>query len=301
MWIVVVIIAHILNAINFIVDKLLLSKFVRSPVVYAFMIGSLGMAVVVAFPWAWYLPSGAQLAVDAMAGASLILALLFFFKALQIGEASRVPPLVGGLIPIFTFVLSYFFLGERLSSRELIAFLLLLVGSVLITIMKSKSEKKQALIKKGYFYAVAAGLLFAISFVLTKYAYLEQEFLSAFIWIRFGSFAVVLFFLLSSDRRQQIKTAFQGASRKVRAVFIGNQILGAAAFLLLNYAISLASVSLINALQGVQYVFLILAMAVLVKVFPRFFTEKITREIVIQKVIAIILIGAGLSLIALNL
>lgn len=298
MWIIIVIIAHFLNAINYVIDKLLLNKFVRSPIVYAFMIGVLGMLAMGALPWAWYLPALSGFVIDLLAGAALILALLFFFKSLQIGETSRVVPLIGGLIPVFTFILSYIFLAERLTNKELLAFILLLIGSVVISLMEGGSKKKREMIRWGYIYGISAALLFAASFVLTKYAYIEQEFLSAFIWIRLGSFLVVLLFLVPKKKRKMILTSFKGVSNKARFVFVGNQAIGAGAYVLLSYAISLASVSLINALQGIQYVFLVVAMAILVKFFPKYFKEKITAGIVVQKVFAIILIGAGLFFLA---
>lgn len=298
MWILIVISAHFLNAINFIIDKLLLKNFIRSPIMYIFFIGMLGMVTLVALPWAWYLPTFTDFVVDMLAGVSLILALLFFFKALQIGETSRIAPLVGGSIPTVTFILSYLFLGERLSNRELLALLFLIVGTVVITFMREKTTKKKDLVKKGYTYAVIAASLFGISFILTKYAYINQEFLSAFIWIRIGSFLIAVLLLLRPKYRKSIKTAFKGVSKKVKALFIGNQAIGASAFLLLNWAISMASVSLINALQGVQYVFLIVAMGVLVKAYPQYFSEKITAGIIIQKAAAIVLIATGLFFLA---
>jgi hypothetical protein len=56
----------------------------------------------------------------------------------------------------------------------------------------------------------------------------------------------------------------------------------------------------INALQGVQYVFLLIFAIILSFKLPKILKEEISREIIFQKVAAILLIGAGLILIALK-
>ena len=56
-------------------------------------------------------------------------------------------------------------------------------------------------------------------------------------------------------------------------VFTLNKILAASAFLLQSYAISLGSVTAVNALQGTQYVFLLGLTAVVSLWFPKLFHE----------------------------
>jgi hypothetical protein len=46
-WILFVLIAHVLNAVNFVLDKFLLSNAVKDSFVYTFAIGVLGLAVLV--------------------------------------------------------------------------------------------------------------------------------------------------------------------------------------------------------------------------------------------------------------
>lgn len=297
-WLLIVIIAHFLNAINFIIDKLLLSKFVRSPIVYAFIIGILGILVVALVPFGFTWPGYTALAWDFLTGIFFIFALLLFFSALQIGETSRVVPLLGGCIPVFTLVLSYIFLGERLAPKEYLAFVFLVIGSVVITLNKTSSAKKKELIRKGYIYTLLSALFFAVSFSLTKYTYEHQPLITAFVLTRVGSFITVLFFLFWPKNRANIKLIFKGVPFKIKASFLSNQLLGALAFMLLNYAISLSRVSLINALQGVQYLFIIGFMIYLVKKYPKLFKEAINLKIILQKGAAVLAIFIGLFMLA---
>ena len=75
--------------------------------------------------------------------------------------------------------------------------------------------------------------------------------------------------------------------------------LSALAFISLNNAIFLGSVSLVNALQGVQYVFLLMIALVLSKQFPQIIKEQISQGAVLQKIMAILLIALGLGILAL--
>jgi len=75
--------------------------------------------------------------------------------------------------------------------------------------------------------------------------------------------------------------------------------LGAGANILQNWAIALAPlafVAVISALQGVQYVFLLIFAVLLSLKSPQILKEEISRKILFQKVIAILLIAGGLTL-----
>ena len=63
--------------------------------------------------------------------------------------------------------------------------------------------------------------------------------------------------------------------------------------------VGLAFLPFLNALQGVQYIFLFLIIIFLAKKFPKISEEKLTKKIILQKVISIILIGLGLAILSL--
>ena len=79
-------------------------------------------------------------------------------------------------------------------------------------------------------------------------------------------------------------------------LFLAVRLLAVAAFILLNYAISLGSVALINALQGAQYVFLIFIILALSEQYPRILREELSHRILLQKFIGVALIAVGLYL-----
>jgi hypothetical protein len=82
------------------------------------------------------------------------------------------------------------------------------------------------------------------------------------------------------------------------SLLVFNKILAGTAFVFLNYAISLGSVVLVNAMQGMQYVFLLCLTVFFAKTRPHILEEEINWPLFGQKFLAVILIGIGLLILA---
>jgi len=299
-WLIITILAYFILAVVFLIDKYLLVNAIPNPKVYAFLIGIAGLLLLVLIPFVnFYIPSAQQIILSFFAGATFIFALYWFYKALQNFDASQIVPAVGALNPFF--VLSFVYISslgkEFPSNREILSIILLVAGAVLITIEKGKTINGESMKL-----SLMAALFFSLSFVLTKYVYLEQPFLNGLIWTRLGGvlMALILFFLWD-DIKKDIFGQKDAFKRKSLGILILNQTAGAGAGLLQNWAIALAPllyVAFINALQGVQYVFLLIFSIVLSFKFPQILKEQITKEVIVQRIIAIFLIGGGLVLLS---
>ena len=77
-------------------------------------------------------------------------------------------------------------------------------------------------------------------------------------------------------------------------MFFSNQGIAAIGFLLQNYAIFLGSVAIVNALQGVQFAFLLVLGGLISVFFPKLLKENVSKMVIIQKILAIVLISLGL-------
>ncbi len=297
-WLLIAISAHFIFALVFIVDKFLLSKTALQPAAYAFYVGLLGIVALALAPFGFGLLPTSQILISFLAGFLFVLAILFFYQSVQIGEISRVAPIVGGAVPLFTLFFSYFFLAERLTGIQFIAFFLLVVGGVIMLWPRRKPALVKAPLSKRLFLALLAGLFFAGSFVLSKFIYTEQSFINGFIWIRIGGFLGAWLLLFWPKVRQSIFQASRVVKFKVGGLAAANKVLSALSYLLLNYAIALGSVTLVNALQGVQYAFLLIIALFLSKKFPQILREQISNGVITQKVMAICLIGFGLVILA---
>jgi drug/metabolite transporter (DMT)-like permease len=298
-WLLIAIIAHFIFALVFVIDKFLLSKTALRPIAYAFYVGLLGGFALLLIPFGFSVPPAGQIMASFIAGFLFVLAILFFYKTIQIGEISRITPIVGGAVPLFTLILTYSFLGERLAISQLVAFFLLVLGGIIMFWPRKEkiiSKVVKAPLAKKLTLAIIAALFFAGSFVLTKFIFTEQSFINGFIWIRMGGFlgAWLLFFWPGS--RQIIFKTTKIIKVKSVGLLISNKTLSALAFILLNYAIFLGSVTLVNSLQGVQYVFLLIVALFLSKKFPQILKEQIGQGAILQKIIAILFIGLGLGI-----
>lgn len=300
-WLIIAILAYLILAVVFLVDKYLLVGPIPNPKVYAFYIGILGGAVLIFVPFVnFYPPTIWEAFLSFVSGASFIYAIYWFFKGLRVFEPSRIVPAVGGILPIITFLLIFLISQgkETLDLFGFLAFFLLIVGTVLITYEKSKKVSLQSL-KISF----VAALFFALSFVSAKYVYMNNPFLVGLVWIRIEGALVALLFLLSKGVREGLFQQKISLEKKTITIFLSSQAGGAGANILQNWAIALAPlayVAMINALQGVQYIFL-LAIAVLLSLkFPQILKEEVSKEVLLQKIIAILLIGGGLAMLSLQ-
>lgn len=298
LYIFIAIIAYSLYAVNGVIDKFLLSKAVRSPAVYAFFIGITGPLTFILIPLTlipglnitFEFLSWRDLVIAIAAGASFVWALFFLYKATQQTSISRILPIEGGLVPVFTLVFAYIILGERLLTTQLIAFVFLVVGAVIISLRHDKTGWHA----KAFTNAVIAAVLFALSFVLTKYTFDHSNFISGLVWTRLGFFVVALSFLTVPSMRHGIFNAPKQTTKGNKYLYLGARISGSLSGFLQNYAISLGSVTIVNAMQGTQYALLLIGTIALSKYYPKILKEKVSRQILAQKILAIALIAIGL-------
>lgn len=301
LWLVITISAYLILAVVFLVDKYLLVGPIPNPKLYAFYIGVLGIAVIIFVPFVdFYPPTFWEAFLSFVSGASFIYAIFWFFKGLRIFEPSRIVPAIGGVLPIFTFLLIFLFSRgkETLDLFGLLSFLLLIAGTVLITYEKSKRISSKSLK-----ISLIAAFFFALSFVSAKYVYMASPFLVGLVWIRGAGALAALFFLLNKEVREGLFRQKIGLERRTVVIFLSSQAGGAGANILQNWAIALAPlacVAVINALQGVQYVFLLAFAALISFKFPQILKEEVSREVLLQKIVAILLIGGGLAMLSMR-
>lgn len=315
-WVIIAVLSYFINAGVYVADKFLLSNRVHSSVTYAFYVGIwsiFNFTLLIFEPW---VPNFQELMIDLFAGGLFLMTLVFWYKALHQSEATRVVPIVGALVPIFSFFFSFIFLGETLSERHLLAFVVLINGGILISVKKTRfymmKEVKEKFkrtfgdvfgsihaeyrsTKRLILNSTVSAAYFAGYYVLIKYIYSTQPFIGSFVWSRLGTFLGVLVILFIPEWRKKILEQRKDAQKpKNFAFFISVRLLAALAFIMLNWAISMGNVALVSSLQGVQYVFLIFLVLFLSRKFPKIMDEELGGGVMLQKAIGISLITTGL-------
>ncbi|MDO8618897.1 MAG: EamA family transporter [Candidatus Daviesbacteria bacterium] len=290
----IAILGNVLNAGATVVDKILLNKQLPNILSYIFYINILGLLAIFLIPFGFTFNISA-LTVAFTSGLVFVVALFAFFQALKKGEASVVAPIVGVLTPGFTFLIGTFF-GQSLTNSQMLAFIVLLLGSVILTLSSWMSKIK---LNTQIGFMILAGALFAVHYLLAKESYTQSNFITGLVGGRVGSGILVASFLLFAKGRSEIfasKIRQNNFANKTSVLLIFGQTMGGLFGLLNNYAISLASPALVNSLFGVQYVVIVIVALVLYKNHPDLLGEKLSVWIILQKIVGVVVMSFGLYL-----
>ncbi len=309
-FILIAILSYFVLAIVNLADKFILEQVVPRAKTYTFLVGFSGLLIFIIAPWFLTWPGWTLGLITILTGIVFSMAILSLYEALKRAEASQVITLVGGTVPVISFLFSIFLFKESFVAKQLLAIFLLIAGTVLISVAKSKTSlwsKIKAWFRpsfnseiKSIVFSLLSALGFALYWVGTKYSFSHQSFFSALIWIRLGSFLAVLILIVRHQDRQDIKNDLLKSNQKKqnKFIFFGTQALAALGSILQNYAVSLGSIVIVTSLQGVQYVFIIIFSALLSLFFPKIIKEEQSLGIIIRRSIAVLMIAGGLYLIS---
>ena len=299
MWFIIAFIAFFLLAIAAVIDKFLLTKSRIVPVSYAFyavFLGALASSALLFFSRDFYFPQ-AELGTLVMGGVAFYFGLYFLFLAVQKSEVSKVNPLSISLTPLFVFLLSLFLAVEFFSAPKFLAILLIILGSYFLS---QVGLPKTRLTSQGWLFILATCLMFAVSNTFSKIAYNELSFITAFVWLRWISLATALIFtaVFGGWRAAlDLKEIETKKNRQKWLAFAIGQAAGGSGVILMQYAISLGSVTIVTALNGLQFFFVMLIVYVLSKFYPQILREDIQRRFVWQKVFWSLVIFSGVMII----
>lgn len=301
-WILLVVVAQFVSAIVAIVDKYIVSSHILPrPVAYAFYLSVLSILSVGIFLFDGIeiplegvaIPSMANISTPSMtvvwvslfAGAMLFGALTALFSALRRADASDVIPVVGASSAIAAFILSYLFLDSVLTPNFVWGFLLLVTGTLILSMYRF-----------GYmtmWLSAMSGLLFGGHFVSLKFLFSETHFDNAFFWTRMGIVVVALALLLFPFLRRQLAIKSKKVRRHAGMLIVGNKLLAGLASIMLLKAIELGDVSIVQAMGGIQFAFLLGFAVLFGQGLPQVCGERCTSRQLMHKTTAIIIIIVG--------
>lgn len=290
-YLIIAVSAYLLNALAVTIDKILLVRRLPNPAVYVFYISVFSMVVLLGIPFTSFPP----IKVFLVGSASIILwtfGAYFMFRALKTGEAVRVIPVIGTLIPVILLFMSA--VSESINLNEIWAVIFLLLGLIFLVFSYFKGKFSYEEIGQE----LVSALFFANSYFLLKIAYDASNFLSVFVYSRLILVPVILAIVILPFLR---KLVFSNSHHKptnlwskTGLILLIGQASGGVSQLLLTFAISLANPAVINSIQGIQYIFLFILGLVVAKKYPGAFNDKLNRSHLAGKISGIILIFFGL-------
>jgi len=281
-WLYLTLLAYLINAFAFVVDKYLLVTHIPRPFAYAFWVAILSTSAVVLVPFGVATQSVGYLLIALASGGSFFVALIFLYKTIKASDISVASTMAGVATAVFSYFLAVFVIGEPSGVINIISIAMLITGTLLL----GRSNKKI------WSLAIWAGLFFGVSFVLLKLSFDSSDFINGLFWTRVGFVGAALASLVLSSARRDIFQTFRGAHPKTGVIFVGNKLLAAAGFLLLYYAIRLGEVSVVNSLLGFQFLFVFILALLFRSKIPRL-EENIDKRHVINKIVGIGFVIAG--------
>lgn len=293
MWLALAIGGYTILAVVTLLDKFILSSKAVKPLVFVFYSSVFLLPLVLLLPFGVNKLVGLDWLIALISGAAFVLALWTSYISFVKSEVSHAGPLIGAGIPLFILVLNQFFLGETFTNREFIGIGFLVFGCLMISFEKSRAHSGW---HSGFLWAILAAFFYAVSHLAAKEIYNEYDFYSGLVWTRLFIGVTGMLVLLSTATRQEIfgkNKEKQKSENKLLPVVV-NKVLSVFGVVLVQYAIAIGSVVIVNALLGVQYALLIMLVALLSKFYPRIFKEEYTKGEIIQELSAVILIAAGL-------
>ncbi len=289
-WVLLAICAQAIAAVVTYVDRHVLThgKGIGKPIAYAFYVALLSGFVVVLLPFGVVdAPSLLVLELSTINAVAFVTSLYFLYSALKEGHASDVMPVVAAVSAIASFVFASQWLEEHLPPYFLLAALLFVAGTFLIS--RYRFTRRQLL------FVVAAGFLFGVTAFTFKLVFDHTTFVNGFFWTRMFDVAIAGVLFLIPSVRAQILHGSKQSSHGTKWLVVGNKVLAGAAAILTQLAISKGSVSIVNAMSGLQFAFLLIIAFLFASYFPQALRGEIEHAGIRHKIFGIALIVLGMA------
>lgn len=302
-WLILAAVGQFLNAIVAVLDKYIVTdeKALPRPFVYAFysclFTGFWGVIYLVGFiPGLSTIgvphfenvqsPSIQVVGMSFLAAYTFFMALVSMYDALKHADASDVMPVIGAMSAVSTFGMSYIFLSTSVSQNFVWGIALLAVGTLLVSQMRFT--------KSVLLHTIHSGLFFALHYIAMKGLFQETSFDDGFFWSRVGFVMFALSLLLVPAYYEKITAQTKKVTRKSgELVIIAKILAGIAAFMLLK-ATDMGDVTVVQALDGLKYVFIILISVLAGRFIPVAAGENdMTSQVILKKVLYVCVISIG--------
>lgn len=225
-----------------------------------------------------------------LAGACYTLMNVFYVKALQVEEASKVVPLFA-LGSVFITLLAAFFINEVFNLTTYLGIALVVLGAFTL----STNRIRNLDFHKGFWLMVAAAISIAVTEVSQKYLLRKYNYWTVYAYSRlFSSITILPIFF---KHKQEIVLLINSKRYKVLGLMSISELLNLAAILMITIGSSMGYVTLVGALTETQHLILLLATIIISFLFPKILKEEQSWLIFRRKFLSIISLLGGVALI----
>ena len=216
---------------------------------------------------------------------------ILYLFALEIEDVSTVVPWML-TIPVFGYIISYFFLGETLTSKQLLGGAIIFLGAIILSVDFSKMHLMFK--KKIALFMLFSCLIYAINGVIFKFVAAVDSFWVASFWEYLGlGLGGVLIFTFIGRYRQDFIFNIKNSGATIFSVNVISEIATIVGNLLTNFALLLAPVALVYMVESFQPVAVLGLTFISTKFLPKIVKEDFSRKIILPKMIAIVIMVLG--------
>ena len=303
-WFLIAIIGPFLYAITNHIDKILLEKYFKEGGVGTLILFS-SLLSILALPFIfWGDPTvfsmeTSNILVLSVVGLLNILVLWFYLKALETEEASIVI-IFYQLVPVMATILGYFILGEVLSNTQLLAMVIIILGTSLVAI-EFDDENNLKLRKKTILYMSLASFFWATESVIFKVIALDENVWRTLFWEHIMMVLVgILIYLFISNYRKHFHEALKANSKAILSTNVLNESIYILGNNVVAFAYIMAPIGLVLLTESFQPVFVVIMALLLTIFFPKLSVEEMGAKYLGQKIIAIFITGVGTYLLLMH-
>jgi len=197
--------------------------------------------------------------------------------------------------PLFGYGLAYFVLGETLSSRQMAGGLLIVIGTLLISlgpgVVKARFKLRLVVLM------LSCALVLAISTTIFKVFAVEEEFWTTLFWTFAGESLFGAMLLAMPSCRRQLMQSLKTNTGAMLAINGANELINLGGGLGARYALLLAPLSLVQAIGSTTTLFVFLFGIGLTILFPQWGREDLSPRNLVQKGVSAVLVAVGVVLV----
>ncbi len=231
------------------------------------------------------------------AGIIFYLAIMPYIKALSIEEASRVIPIFQ-IQPVFAYIFGVVLFNETLSASQALAGIVIVAGAVLINLDLDNRRRFKGVV---FALVVLSCLFYMLESATFKFVGGNYGFWDASFYQYLGTAVAGVFaFLVSRSYRTDFMKVSKEGGVKVVAGATLSALLSMGGRMAFNYSLLLAPLVMVQLVQGTQAIFVLIIGTLLALFIPEYGKENISRKHMVQKIVSIVIVLAGTSLLLLS-
>jgi uncharacterized membrane protein len=299
MWLLLAFLGPVCWAVSTHIDKYLVDRYFQDSDTAVLMLFT-ALVGVALLPFIWWIepailkPAPSAILVMTISGVLYMGAMLFYLRAIQSEEASVVAPLFQAST-LFTFLLGYLFLHEKLGASQVLGGGLIVGGALGLSFRSGLNIRRFK--SRLIFLMLTATFVLALSTVLFKFFAVRDDFWTTTFWTFVGEGLFGALLLARPSYRRQFAALFRRNPGAVIGINAANEVINLGAGLGVRYAALLAPVALVSAISSTTTLFVFGIGILLTLFFPKLGREDISPGNLAKKGIGALFIAAGVILI----